>query len=326
VEAVDIGSRAPNPYLFIVGCARSGTTLLRRMVDAHPQIAIPPETHWIPRLFERRVALTDEGFVTPVLVSKLLGHKKFSRMRMSRPEVESLIGPDESVPYAHFVTRLFDLYGHRHQKAFVGDKTPGYVKRLPLLHGLWPGARFVHLIRDGRDVCLSAIQWRKSERKHRRYSSWNEDPVSTAALWWEWQVRLGRQAGAPLGPGLYHELRYEGLVARVEEELVDLCAFLALPWSDAMLHFHEGRTRRGSHLSSKERWMPPTRGLRDWRSQMDAEQLGRFEAVAGDLLEELGYRRGAPPSGSEALDGAARLRARFSRDVLSLGLRLPDRW
>ena len=58
-----------NPYLFIVGCARSGTTLLRRMVDAHPLIAIPREQHWLPKWFERRKGVTSEGFVTPELVS-----------------------------------------------------------------------------------------------------------------------------------------------------------------------------------------------------------------------------------------------------------------
>ena len=61
-----------NPYVFIVGCARSGTTLLRRIVDAHPDIAITRETHWIAKRFERQEGVTADGLVTPELFSRLL--------------------------------------------------------------------------------------------------------------------------------------------------------------------------------------------------------------------------------------------------------------
>ena len=61
-----------NPYVFIVGSARSGTTLLQRMVDAHPQVAVINEARFIPRYFNKRTGLTPEGFVTPELIPKLL--------------------------------------------------------------------------------------------------------------------------------------------------------------------------------------------------------------------------------------------------------------
>ena len=62
-----------NPYLFIVGCPRSGTTLLRRLVDTHPLVAVIDEMRWIASFFERREGLTPEGLVTPELVDRLLG-------------------------------------------------------------------------------------------------------------------------------------------------------------------------------------------------------------------------------------------------------------
>ena len=95
----------------------------------------------------------------------------------------------------------------------MGDKTPGYVRRIPTLHALWPEAKFVHIIRDGRDVCLSAINWRKADHALGRFSTWTEDPITTAAVWWEWHVRLGREDGGSLPPKLYHEVRYEALVS-----------------------------------------------------------------------------------------------------------------
>src|SRR3712207_7334880 len=64
---------------------------------------------------------------------------------------------------------------------------------------------------DGRDVCLSILNWKKADRALGRFSTWGEDQVTTAAVWWEWHVRLGREDGGSLAPKLYHEVRYEEL-------------------------------------------------------------------------------------------------------------------
>ena len=118
--------------------------------------------------------------------------------------------------------------------------------------------------------------------------------MATAALWWEWQVRLGREAGASLGPQLYQEVRYEALVGDTAGELEPLCAFLDISFDRAMLDYHQGRQRSDRGLSAKSAWLPPTPGLRDWKTQMGPEDAERFEAVAGDLLDELGYPRDVP--------------------------------
>ena len=117
------------------------------------------------------------------------------------------------------------------------------MRNIPTLQSFWSEARFVHLVRDSRDVCLSILIWKKADRNAGRYATWTEDPVSTTALWWERKVRLGREGGASLGPELYHEVRYESLVARPAEECAGLCEFLDVPYDDAMVRFHEGKTR-----------------------------------------------------------------------------------
>ena len=231
------------------------------------------------------------------------------------------------LPYARFVTALFDLYGRQRGKALAGDKTPGYVRDIDTLHALWPRARFVHIIRDGRDVCLSALNWtRKAEDFRRRFPTWDEDPVTTAALWWRWHVELGRRAGARLPPGLYHEVRYEALVEEPESACRALSAFLGLPYDDAMLRFHEGRLRRKPGLDAKHAWLPPTPGLRDWQSQMPPDALQRVEAAAGDLLADLGYPRGARRPDAEREEATARIAARFMAAAPSPGAPLPENW
>lgn len=279
---------AENPYLFVVGCARSGTTLLRRMLDAHPHIAMTRETHWISRIDEQRVGLTADGRVTPELLAHLLDDQRFRRMDVDLVRLRRAIAAGDGISYSRFVTLVFDLYGERHGKRLVGDKQPGYARKMERMHALWPWARFVHLVRDGRDVCLSVLEWRP-EQFARRLPGWQEDPFSASALWWAESVRAARDAGRALGSGLYYEVRYEKLVADPEGECAALCRFLGVPPDEAMARFHRGRTRTKPGLDAKRAWLPVTKGLRDWRAQMPRQGAERFERAAGGLLEELGY-------------------------------------
>jgi hypothetical protein len=82
-----------------------------------------------------------------------------------------------------------------------------------------------------------------------------------------------------------------------------------------MLGFHEGRTRDDPELDAKKAWRPVTPGLRNWRTEMPDAELERFEAAAGELLEELGYPRGAPSPGSDAVESAALARRSFAADI-----------
>lgn len=318
------GSGEP-PYLFIVGCARSGTTLLHRIVDAHPMVTITPEMHWISKRPSADGG-RDQPLVTPEVVSELADHKRFSQFVMDREGFEGLLVPGESVPYREFLGRLFELYGRVREKPLVGNKTPSYVRHLPELHGSWPEARFVHIVRDGRDVCLSVLGWKKVGKILGRYSTWEEDPVSTAALWWERKVRAGHEAGAALGPGLYHEMRYEDLILDPEGECRVLCRFLDLSYDSVMVRFSEGKTRTdlpNAHKGPKRAWLPVTSGLRDWRMEMEAESVERFEAVSGNLLDELGYERAFPEPGPKAMEHAARMRESFVRDIRARAERSP---
>src|ERR671921_1321365 len=95
-----------DPYLFIVGCARSGTTLVHRIVDAHLEIAITPEMHWITRQFKSR-----NGLVGSELVSELTGHKRFAQFEIPREQFDGLLGSGEAVPYPTFLHKVFGLYG-----------------------------------------------------------------------------------------------------------------------------------------------------------------------------------------------------------------------
>jgi hypothetical protein len=303
-----------NPYVFIVGCPRSGTRMLGRLVNAHPEVAVVHEARFVPGWFRHRRGVTPDGFATRELVERLVEFERFEHLGVAREDLERLLETDEAVPYATFVSGLFDLHGRGQGKRLVADKTPRYVRHVRTLHELFPAARIVHLVRDGRDVALSVASWKKvTERAGlvARYHTWPEDPVSTMALWWERHVRLGCEDGRPLGRDLYYELRYEALVADPAAESARLCEFLDVPYDEAM-------------VASPER--PPTPGMRDWAAQMPVADVVRFEAAAGDLLDELDYPRAFPEPDPEAREQAARMRAAFTEEILAREGRFPQRW
>jgi hypothetical protein len=314
-----------NPYVFFVGCPRSGTTLLRRIGDAHPELAVIGELHWLPRWWERRVGMTADGIVTRELVDALLAEPRFHKLDVTAEAVAGLVEDGRPKHYARFVTELFDLHGGRRRKRLVGEKTPGYVRSLRTLHSLWPQARVVHLIRDGRDVALSLFDRTRTKRRAWRLPTWEEDPATTAAVYWEWNVRLGREAGARLGPERYYEVRYEALTADPELECRKVCDFLALSFDPMMLRFHKGRTRPEPGLSAKKAWQPVTPGLRRWQEQMTPGDVVRFEALAGDLLSELGYERAADASATE-LAHATSLRVAFVDEARARRRPIPAAW
>jgi Sulfotransferase family len=283
-----------SPAVFVVGCPRSGTTLLQRMLDHHPLLALANDTHFIPKAID-----PDGGDVrlTAEVVDRVLSYHRFHRLGLTEESVRRAAAGAGT--YAEFVGSLYEGFAAIHGKALGGEKTPDYVRHLPFLARLFPWARYVHLIRDGRDVALSAMQWATPTKGPGRFALWQEDPVAVCALWWRWQVTMGRADGNRLG-SRYLELRYEDLVADPGPAIDRVSRHLWIPPSEAPLRFHVGRERADPGLSAKSAWLPPTSGLRDWRSEMDPAQVATFEVLAGDVLSELGYpRAGGEPSTAE---------------------------
>jgi hypothetical protein len=260
------------------------------MLDAHPEVAIPDESHFVvPMLSHRRRYERSDGLDADRFTADLLAHFGFRGWSLSPEEATAAFraNPPRSVPGG--LRAAYRLYAEHHGKPRYGDKTPIHVLHVPLLAEGFPEARFVHLIRDGRDVACSYLE-----------QSFGPRTVAEAAVRWKRAIRRGRSAGRDLGPGRYRELRYEELVEDPEGNLRDICGFLDLPFDPAMLRYHE-RDRVASerpHYRNVAR--PPTPGLRDWRREMSPADAATFEAIAGSLLEEVGYPRGVRHLGPEA--------------------------
>lgn len=325
-EPIADRQQTTNPYVFLVGCPRSGTTMLKRMVAAHPQIAVTRETHWVARYYERRKGLTEEGRVTPAIVDTWFDYHRFAHMKVTPEQLAQMVATSPGAPYPQFVSKLYDKYGERKGKSIVGDKTPTYVRKIPILRSLWPHARFVHLIRDGRDVWLSMRNWRMVHKAAGGFATWHSDPVVTTALWWKALVAIGCQDGAVMDSSHYKSIYYEQLVSRSDQECRDLAAFLQLQYHPKMPRYYEGHTSHSEDGSANRDWLPPTPGLRNWRTQMDSSEIESFEAAAGDLLHRLGYELGCPKVGQAVRRRVERVKQAFTCEVQQRRWRLPDLW
>ena len=184
--------------------------------------------------------------------------------------------------YSAVVCRLFEAWSARENKPRWGDKTPQYVRHIPLLAELFPNARFLHIVRDGRDVALS---WLRA-----RFGPQN---LYTAALLWRRWVRQGRAQGAGLPGHRYLEIRYENLLAETEAVLRQVTAFLGENFQPAMMKPSRIHSSEGPSVYPRPQWISDQEIVADntgkWLEAMPAADRVVFESVAGDLLAELGY-------------------------------------
>lgn len=273
------------PFPFVVGSGRSGTTLVRTMLDSHPELAIPGESHFIPKLSHLA------GFLDVVFSDQFVRN-----WGLSEATVRARFAEAPPATYPDAVRLLYACYADAQGKPRYGDKTPPYVRQLPLLASLFPEGRFVHVIRDGRDVALSLLG-----------AEWFPGTLEQAAEYWRTAVEDGCLAGGALGDR-YLELRYEALVADPEPQLRRVCEFIGLEYSPAMLDYGSSAQRAidmavhpGDHGALR---LAPTTGLRDWRRDMDAADSGVVWLLAGELLAELGY-----PPDDRGIPAEARARA-----------------
>jgi hypothetical protein len=272
--------------IFIIGLNRSGTTLLRLMLDAHSRIAIPNESHFFLRYYERRAELADlrEPTRRLALVEQILAERYVQRW--DRKLAPSDIDLDQCTNLEETIRQIYLAYARAFGKDLWGDKTPEYSTETHILNQMFPDARFIHLIRDGRDVALSIIQ-----------RTWGPNDFVTAIRSWAEDVTWTRKMLAMLPEDRCVELRFEDLIAQPEVELRHLTDFLGVEFDEQMLRYSEGaeakvggniRTRIHGHLSK-----PPlaTQGLKWMRTLSAADQAVAYE-LAGTTLTELGYPPG----------------------------------
>jgi len=267
------------PPVFVLGVRRSGTTLLRVMLDRHTELAVPDESYFIPQLAGRHHGRIDlDAFADDL--------RRLPTLRdwgVRARDVRGRLAPGATL--ADGIRAVYELYAEARGKRRWGDKTPMYMQHLRLLERLFPDALYVHLVRDGRDAALSFLAVPRGIVTE----TWGHPrTVGGFACQWRSEVLAARALGQRVGPTRYLEVRYETLVDDPEGELRRICDFAGLPYEPGMLEYAGAVDLSAKpHLQSLSR--PPTRGLRDWRETMAPGGVAAFERIADDLLGAYGY-------------------------------------
>lgn len=269
---------------FIVGVGRSGTTLLRMMLDAHPDFAIPAETHFL------RNTGAGPADARQHFLSLLQAGGRRNDFPISDAALRDALG-DAPLPLADCVRRFYALYAAQQGKPRWGDKTPIYVAVMSDISALLPEAAFIHMIRDGRDVAVSSR------------SAWFSAGVDVLehAKTWSGRIRSARRQAQTLPH--YLEVRYEHLLIEPERELTRICDFLGVRYAPEMLDYPQRARERLMELQafgqvsaqhrrdmhSRTERAPDAARIGRWKQDLTPEQRAAYESVARDLLIELGY-------------------------------------
>jgi predicted ATP-grasp superfamily ATP-dependent carboligase/CelD/BcsL family acetyltransferase involved in cellulose biosynthesis len=290
---------------FVIGTDRSGTTLLRLMLNEHPRLHIPRESGFVTDLMDtfpmdRPLSAAERRLAGEIVVR----HWRWRDWQLPDDELRAALAGLEAADLARVVDRVFRAGAEHRAKTRWGDKTPAYVDDIARLHRLFPRARFLHIVRDGRDVCLSL-----------KRLGWRGRTTMDIARYWSRAVSAALAAGRPLGP-LYCELAYEDLVLDTERVLRRACDFLGEPFHDRMLRFHESAEREiadwETAIHAKLTRPPRASDVRRWEREMSRADLAIFEAIGGRTLQASGYtlryRRSAPlqRAVAQVVFGAAR--------------------
>jgi hypothetical protein len=256
-----------------------------------PDLHIPQETNFLANL---HVKASDYGeFITPrqrwFFIRDLQTNQAtratttFPVFGLTVEEAEAALSRAAPTTFAGASQALFHASALKAGKSRWGDKTPKYVTALPWLAEAFPSAKFVHIIRDGRDVALSLVS-----------NGW-AGSIRDGASFWKGRVEAGRAAGRSLPTCRYRELFYEDLVREPQQALEELCQWLRIRFTPDMLRYYEDASEllppQHAHLFRMNSRPVDTSRSRRWEHEMSPHDRADFDEVAGTLLVELGYQQ-----------------------------------
>lgn len=285
----------PTSPIFIVGANRSGTTLLRLILNAHPRIAIPDEVNYLnPWLVEHWRDTADDADEFRVRAEWCMG-------TLIRPEilgdihiptlVDRIVARSTVYDWRAPYQATLEAWAHHHGKARWGEKTPGNLFYVDTLQAMFPEAQFIHLVRDPRAGVQSMQR-----------TSFFVDDVVINALNRRKYLREGLRRDACMPSEQWMRVRYEDLLTVPERTVRALCDFLGEAFTPAMLNYHEDAERfmlpaaASDYNRSARRPIDPGK-VSAWRAHLRPADIAQVEAVCGREMKALGYRcDGARPS------------------------------
>ncbi|MGA7909331.1 MAG: sulfotransferase [Candidatus Sulfotelmatobacter sp.] len=277
------GQERKNSPVFVVGCHRSGTNLLYDTLLSAGGFAIYRGYLPIYKMLIPRFGGLDRPNSRKKIIEIWLRSKGFRRSGLDASSLGTKL--NDSRNGGDFIRIVMDEIAARQNSIRWAVYDADNVLYMPRIKADIPGALFVHIVRDGRDIALSL-------RKMGGFTPffWDRKPrgLCETALYWEWMVRTGRRYGSTM-PSDYIEVRYEDLVGEPRRTLTALSEFLAHDLDYERIQRSSLGTLRESNSSFPQEEGTQQNPLNRWRQNLSEEEVASIEAVVGDCLEESGY-------------------------------------
>lgn len=281
------------PLFFIIGRPRSGTTLLRMLFEAHPQVTVPPESPFIVFLYKKygRITRWDEATIT-AFCDDVMAQRYFSKWLIERDTLlEWLLQEKGEHTYQHMVKKVCLAYHSVYPKSdivLIGDKNPAYALYINRVHQIFPEAKIIYITRDYRDNYLSLTRVNF------------EVPVVPLVVYrWKFALKMALELKKK-NPDKIYMLRYEDLATNPEPHLRAMCKFLDLPFDASVFSFYEKKAEMEQAYGGSDEIKTIHRSLLNpistdrldrWKEEMTPGQIRMADLVAGKLADETGYKR-----------------------------------
>ena len=285
--------------IIIIGNPRSGTTLLRLMLTCHRNIVIPPECGFAVWWY-KKYNDWDTNSINSRLndyLDDLFQSKKIELWNLNRVELEKYILSKQINNYSELVSSIYEYFAENQKKGFHrwGDKNNFHLNYIDTIYSLFPGAQFIHIIRDGRDVACSYKDMSKLNAES-KYAPKLPVDINTIAKEWVDNIQLIRTSFASLGWNNIKEIRYEDITTDPEGILKGVCSFLNEEYDPSMLAFHSHNERMKlepiEFLAWKNKTLMEvtTSQISRYKAELTSNEIEMFNEIAGDLLAIYGYQ------------------------------------
>jgi hypothetical protein len=269
--------------IFVVGCPRSGTTMLQLMLHAHPRIALPPENRFLLTAYQRRYRLgnLNDAVQRRAFAEWIVHTPQFGDLGLDREQViDRIVGAPPTIGSA--LGTVLQMYASRFGKPRWGDKRPSYLRNLPAIRRLFPDAQIITIVRDGRD-CVASL----------KETPWRPPAFAGLVDQWARSADASLRAARAYSPDTYHQVRYEDLVADPAIHLRRICHFLGEEYDPAMARPAE---MAAVAVPSYKTWhrrthqAVTTETVRSWEHRLSPGEIEYCEAVFGGRLARFGYQ------------------------------------
>ena len=294
-----VPARALESPIFIVGAARSGTSLLSRLMNSHPRIAVPFESHiystflpWLKYYGDLSKTGHMEKLLDDILSTEMLRHWS------PQPDRSATLASLRRDSLHGLVEALLSTWARAQNKERWGEKTPSHVMYWRELLEGFPEARFLHIVRDGRDVSLSWIDARFGPKN-----------IYYSAIQWKQYLSWVDELRAAVPAHQFLDIHYASLLANPEATLQRICTFLGESFHPAMLEYHRDPAPYPTDARNVLALEKPIQrhNTGKWKGVLSHDEVRVFEATAGSALQQYGYALSTP---NPAIHPAERLRYR----------------